>query len=117
MATLDRPRRGGFLPEKLRGGFPPGKRATAFLGAALSLLPGPLIPGAPASGHPAAKPLQYSFEDPAELADWTCQPGITTELSQRWASAGKTALQINVPPGTPWFGVQREVKLDEFRKH
>lgn len=117
MATLDRPRRGGFLPEKPRGGFPPDKRATAILGAALSLLPGPLIPGAPASGNPAAKPLQYSFEDPAELADWTCQPGITTELSQRWASAGKSALQINVPPDTPWFGVQREVKLDEFRKH
>jgi len=76
-----------------------------------------LMPQAPAAGDPAAKPWQYSFEDPAELSAWECQPGITTERSDRWASEGKSSLQINVPPGTPWFGVQREVKLDEFRRH
>ena len=74
MATLDRPRRGGFLPEKLRGGFPPGKRATAILGAALSLLPGPLVPGAPgpalAPGAPGARtvPVPALPGPAAELA-------------------------------------------------
>lgn len=80
-----------------------------------------LLLAAPAAGaaaeDAASKPFRYSFEDAAELSDWQCQSGITTEQSDRWASDGKSALQINVPPGTPWFGVQREVKLDEFRRH
>ena len=63
------------------------------------------------------RPFAFSFEDPAEVAEWQCQPGITTGQTSQWASDGKSALQINVPPGTPWFGVQREVKLDEFRQH
>jgi hypothetical protein len=70
-----------------------------------------------AAGNSSIKPLFHSFEDSAELADWRCQPGITTELTSQWASEGKTALQINVPSGTPWFGVQRDVKLEELRRH
>ena len=65
----------------------------------------------------AAKPFLYSFEDPAELAEWQSQQGITTELTTQWASDGKSALRINVPAGTPWFGIQRDVKLQEFRQH
>lgn len=65
----------------------------------------------------ATRPFAFSFEDPAEVAEWQCQPGITTGQTSQWASDGKSALQINVPPGTPWFGVQREVNLDEFRRH
>ncbi|MFZ4683362.1 MAG: hypothetical protein ACOYMS_12725, partial [Terrimicrobiaceae bacterium] len=73
---------------------------------------------ASADGGPVVtRPFAFSFEDPSEVAEWQCQPGITTGQTSQWASDGKSALQINVPPGTPWFGVQREVTLDEFRRH
>lgn len=87
--------------------------------SAVGCLALPLLGAASATADDAApgQPFRYSFEDPSEVSEWQCQPGITTELSDRWASEGKSALQINVPPGTPWFGVQREVKLDEFRRH
>jgi hypothetical protein len=69
------------------------------------------------AGTAIAEISQSSFEEPSELKNWKCQPGITTELTTRWASDGKSSLQINVPAGTPWFGVQRVVKLEEFRQH
>ena len=69
------------------------------------------------SGASAADAFSNSFEDAEELNDWECQQGITTELTTRWASDGKSALQINVPAGTPWFGIQRDVKLEELRQH
>jgi hypothetical protein len=69
------------------------------------------------AGTATAEISQSSFEESTELKNWKCQPGITTELTNRWASDGKSSLQINVPAGTPWFGVQRVVKLEEFRQH
>lgn len=64
-----------------------------------------------------ANEFGHSFEDPAEVAAWKCQPGITIERTSTWASDGTSSLQINVPAGTPWFGIQRDVSLDEFRRH
>jgi hypothetical protein len=95
-----------------------GGSAAAWIGGFSGLLlAASLTAGALASETPAAKPFLNSFEDPAELSDWQCQQGITTELTSAWATDGKTSLQINVPAGTPWFGIQRDVMLEEFRRH
>jgi hypothetical protein len=73
--------------------------------------------GTASSAAAAANEFGHSFEHQAEIAVWKCQPGITIERTSTWASDGTSSLQINVPAGTPWFGIQRDVSLDEFRRH
>ena len=83
---------------------------TLFLSAVLS--------ASAAAGEPAVpEKFGNSFEDPAEVSGWQCQPGITIERTDRWASEGKSSLQINIPPKTPWFGIYRPVQMEEFRAH
>ena len=60
--------------------------------------------------------LRYSFERPEELADWQCQPSVTTELSRDYATDGVSSMKVTVGARTPWFGVGREVDCHEMRK-
>lgn len=91
-------------------------RCLACLLASSGMLCAAPLAAAPVGPSATAPTFGHSFEDPAELNAWKAQPGITTSLTTTWASDGRSSLQVDVPGGTPWFGIERDVSLEDFRR-
>lgn len=64
-----------------------------------------------------ADEFNYSFEDASDLNAWKADPGVTLEVSDAFATEGKSSLKMIANAGVPWFGMRRDVRMPDFRNY